>query len=446
MPTSTWTMHRARWLLGANGQLLENAVVVFSNQRIVAVERFSAAQHSMAHDWGDRLLTPLLVNAHTHLEFSNLTEPLGQPGMEFSQWIQLVLQWRFQNANHTSPPSNWRIGLEQSRRSGVGFLADIVSAPWSMEYRSEPVSSTTADDAAWRFPVVQPYLEQLGAKPTQAEERWESVTERLDQVSGPLPHRGDSQSPGLAPTIHAEIGLSPHAPYSTSSALFEKLVATARDRQRPLAMHVAESLAERELLEHGSGPFRQLLERLALWPGAAAFPQISQIIAGLASTGTPGLIVHGNYLTPSEMEQIARHRSTLSVVYCPRTHDYFEHQPYPLRQLLELGINVAAGTDSLASNPDLDLFSELQTIYRRHRDISPETIWQLGTVRAAKALGAASGWGQLAEGFTPTALCWDIAPGNSNQPLEFLLSQTDRPRREWVFPDGDGASIRALQK
>ncbi len=454
MTASVPTMHRARWLLGNNGQLLENAVVTFAGRRIVAVERFAKAKHESAFDWGDRLLTPLFVNAHTHLEFSELTAPLGHAGMEFSQWIRQVLLWRVQSTAqsdgglaHGGLTSPSQKGLQLSQQSGVGLLADIVSTPWSVEYFRQMIDNPDVDLAP-QCPLVQPYLEQLGAKPTQATERWETVTKRLDQLGNQFAKCNNTESKlmSVGSPANPTIGLSPHAPYSTSSELFQKIVSTAQDRRLPLAMHVAESLSERQLLEHGSGPFRDLLEQLNLWPGAKAFPSISQIIEGIAGTGTPGLIVHGNYLTDSEMKLIARHQSTLSVVYCPRTHAYFNHQAYPLRQLLDLGINVGVGTDSLASNPDLDLLGELRMIYRRHTDISPKSIWRLGTAGGSQALGYANDWGQLARGFCAGAICWDLGSADLNHPLESLLAQSGTVSRTIIASQSGLNPTGALQK
>jgi len=49
-------------------------------------------------------------------------------------------------------------------------------------------------------------------------------------------------------------------------------------------------------------------------------------------------VVHGNYLDHEEIELAARLKDRLSVVYCPRTHDYFAHQPHPLTRLLDAGV------------------------------------------------------------------------------------------------------------
>ena len=67
------------------------------------------------------------------------------------------------------------------------------------------------------------------------------------------------------------------------------------------------------------------------------------------------LVIHGNYLVQDEINFLAAHRDRMSLVYCPRTHAYFSHEPYPLAEMIKAGVRVAVGTDSRASNPDLKL-------------------------------------------------------------------------------------------
>ena len=64
-----------------------------------------------------------------------------------------------------------------------------------------------------------------------------------------------------------------------------------------------------------------------------------------------GLLVHGNYLTAAEIACVAKHRANLSVVYCPRTHAFFEHAPHPVNELLAAGIRVARASARRCTGP-----------------------------------------------------------------------------------------------
>jgi cytosine/adenosine deaminase-related metal-dependent hydrolase len=106
----------------------------------------------------------------------------------------------------------------------------------------------------------------------------------------------------------------------------------------------------------------------------------------LLANGPRALVVHGNWLDAAEIQYIAA-RPSLSVVYCPRTHSWFGHPEYPLRQLLEAGVRVVAGTDSRASNPDLSVWREVRHLLLHHQWCSPLQALDMVTCSAAAALG-----------------------------------------------------------
>ena len=122
-------------------------------------------------------------------------------------------------------------------------------------------------------------------------------------------------------------------------------------------MHLAESREELELLADGAATFRELLEERSMWDAAAipARHRGRSIICGVLAEAPRSLVIHGNYLAGDEIAFLGQRRETMSVVYCPRTHAYFGHEPYPLEAMLAAGVRVALGTDSRASNPDLEL-------------------------------------------------------------------------------------------
>ena len=97
---------------------------------------------------------------------------------------------------------------------------------------------------------------------------------------------------------------------------------------------------------------------------------------------SPALFVHCNYLRTD-----APVPSNGSIVYCPRTHAAFGHPPHPFRDFLKRGVRVALGTDSLASNPDLDLFAEARFLHQLYPDLAGATLLRMATLSGAEALG-----------------------------------------------------------
>ncbi|EMI21236.1 amidohydrolase [Rhodopirellula maiorica SM1] len=313
-----------------------------------------------AEDLGDVALLPSLVNAHTHLEFSDCETPIGEPGVALYQWVGQVIAAR-QSATIDAKAAAINKGLTESLDAGVSLIGEIATLP--SEYPSHPRFSRHGQS-----PELVTFAETIGLSPQRGNERFE-LTE----------HHVHTQP---------SAGISPHAPYSTSRPLIQRCVQLACQSRRPLAMHVAESPAERELLSSGSGPFAETLKQLGVWD-ASLFPWGAQPFAwliDLLAKVPRGLLVHGNDFQRNEIEAIAKHPS-LSVVYCPQTHHFFRYEPHPVAEMLDRGIRVALGTDSRASNPDLNLWREIQFLLKHRPDIDPEQVLAMGTINGADAMG-----------------------------------------------------------
>jgi cytosine/adenosine deaminase-related metal-dependent hydrolase len=196
------------------------------------------------------------------------------------------------------------------------------------------------------------------------------------------------------------------------------------------AMHLAESSEELELLRSASGPFAELLKELGVWTPDAFEPGRRPLdYLRLLSRAPRALVVHGNYLDDEELCYLAEHRARMALVYCPRTHAYFGHAPYPLAKALELGARVALGTDSRASNPDLDLLAEMRLVAQTHPDIPLPDVLRLGTQAGAEALGREL-IGTLREGNLANLVAVEL-PARDDDPHELLLRAAGRARQTW---------------
>ena len=130
---------------------------------------------------------------------------------------------------------------------------------------------------------------------------------------------------------------SPHAPYSVRRDLFAAANELARSHGCPLMTHLAETRAERELLDRRQGPFVPFLQEVGAWdPGG--FVRWGQAIRTCSQDGVRTLLAHCNYLSSSDVPRSEAH----SIVYCPRTHAAFGHPPHPFRVFLARGVRVAA--------------------------------------------------------------------------------------------------------
>ncbi len=403
--------YRARWVWAA-GRWLEGGRVTVVDRRIVAV---GAGPVTGEIDLGDQIILPGLVNAHTHLEFSNLSTPLPYD-KTFASWIRNIVGWR-QGQTEVSANEAIELGLAESARAGVTTLGEI-----STRYWDAPTALDASDvDLSCRT-VTAPQLvvfdEILGLKTEAVQPQMADACRHLI-VGATRP--GEASLPASDWQPRWTAGLSPHAPYSVSGELFAEAIRLAQAGAVPVAMHLAETREELELLAAGTGPLAELFTEWSLWkPGQrAAFASPLDVLRRLAVLPRV-LVIHGNYLSPSEFDFLAG-KDQLSVVYCPRTHSYFQHEPYPLAALLKRGIRVALGTDSRASNPDLSLLAEVRHVAQLHPEIAPSILLEMATRHGAEALGLGESIGKIAPGMRADFCVLPLRSG-AHDPFEAVLS------------------------
>jgi cytosine/adenosine deaminase-related metal-dependent hydrolase len=401
---------RARYVFPIDAPPLIDGVLTIAGERIVAVGENLAGRPPL--DLGNAAILPGLVNAHTHLEFSDLTAPLGQRGMSLPQWIRQVLAARGPRQDSAAAI---RRGLHECLAAGTTALGDIVTSGWSPP-------ATRADEsyddgiASHENVHVTLFRELIGLSPERAQTALTAAEQHLDAWQG---------VPGFLP------GLSPHAPYTVHPDLLRRAVELARQRRCPLAMHVAESREELELLAAGTGPLAELLKERGVWkPDLFGRRRVVEILHALAAAPR-ALVIHGNYLAAEDVEVLTAEAARLTLVYCPRTHAYFGHEAYPLARLLAAGVQMALGTDSRASNPDLSLLAEMRCVAERHPGVSPAKILELGTLAGARALGLERDVGSLAPGKLANLAIVQISGAHAAEPHALLFDSAARVVQTW---------------
>jgi len=386
--TPTKIIHRARFVLARPEILLENAAVAVSEDGRV-IDAYSLSEKRMEPgtevvDWGDAIIMPGLVNAHTHLELTALHKRLTN----FSSFTDWAL--RLINERRTWTPEDYRRSSEDGARlalmSGTTLVGDIASGNgW--------------DALSGDYPRRVVFEETLGLDPALAEPAIAKIHAIIDKAS-----RGNARPL----QVHS---VSPHAPYSTSGELYRRAVALAQRCKTPWTTHAAETPEELRFFEKGDGAFREFLTRLGALPENWRAPGAHPVawLDALDVLNPLCLLTHCNYLDDDAIARIARSKS--SVVYCPRSHAFFDHEKHPVRRLLDASVPVALGTDSLASNDSLSMIDEMRYLYARRKDIAPEEILRAATIHGASALGFANRLGCLTPGFFADFAVLDLPPG-----------------------------------
>ena len=387
---------KARYVFPVAADPIPDGVVTIRGDRILAVGKQPLGDRP--EDLGNVAVVPGLVNAHTHLEFSDLAGPLGEPGIDFVEWIRLIIE-NFRHRDGSSPEA-LRRGLEESVRVGTTTLGEI----------------------------AQPgrCLEPFDAVPTDTTVFLELIAPTADRVA-PLLELAPRHAGSRSPSGRWRPGLSPHAPYSVLPDLLRRAVALSAESHVPIAFHLAESRAEIDLIRRGTGPFRDGFEELgtchpdSFVPGGRPLDYLRVL-----SEAHRALVIHGNYLDDEEIAFLADHARQMAVVYCPRTHAYFRHDPYPLEKMLAAGAVVALGTDSRASSPDLSVLAEMRAVVQKHPSVTHDAVLQLGTIHGAQALGQASEVGSLEPGKFANLAVVALPEQDTADPFE-LIFNSDRP-------------------
>jgi len=367
---------RARIVLPMTAPSLEDGAVLVFQDRVRAVGRFADLRPHVAGpvtDLGEVVVLPGLVNAHCHLDYTHLAGRLAPP-KAFPDWIKSILaaksEWGFSDY-----AASWLAGARQLVDSGTTTVANIESMPELMT------------DCRPATPLrVFSFVEMTG------------VRSRRDP--GSILHDAVRRIESL-PGGRGGFGLSPHAPYSTTPSLLQMTAELARKEGWRTAVHVAESQAEFDMFMYRRGPMYEWLESQRPMTDCGLGSPVQHVErCGLLGPGH--LAVHVNYLWHGDAARLAG--AGAHVVHCPSSHDYFGHRVFPAEELLAAGVNVALGTDSLASTrttrgrrPTLSMLDELREVLSMDSALRPESALQWATVNGARALGLSGKAGELCE-------------------------------------------------
>lgn len=334
----------------------EGGAVVLQGERIVMVGALEDARRSYPDAPVEHVgfaISPPPVNAHTHLDLSALPYFSGT----YENFIRHVI------ANDpTRGLAAAELGLAAMKQSSVGAFGDIVEGAEVMR-------------TLLQTPGLQgvAYWEVFAPDPTKAEVTFEKTVAQLREF------RRLERVGGL------KLGLSPHTPHTVSAPLLQKLVRLAVAEALPLQIHVAESPAERLLHQGGSGPLFELMRPfLGAWRPSGLTPV--EYLAQLGVLEARPTLVHMVHVTEDDVKTVAK--AGCVVVHCPRSNETLECGRFPWELYAKHSVEVAFGTDSLGSSPDLDIEREVSAARTLHGDkASPLALVRAAVKGGSRALG-----------------------------------------------------------
>lgn len=367
--------YHARWVLPIAHPALRDATVAVEGSRIAWVGPRAGAPPGDDVELGDVILMPGLVNVHTHLELTAMRGFLEE--LDFADWILRLAAAKRRVLSRDDLLDAARLGIVEGLHAGITTYADTCDSG---------VAFDAMHEAGVRGIM---YQEVFGPDPAQCEA---SLAELRARVAALRPRE----------TALVRAGISPHAPYTVSDRLFAACAALAREERLPMAVHVAESVHESQLVERAEGIFADGLRRRGL-PQA---PRGRSPVALLHRTGVldaAPLLIHCVRVDNADVALMRD--ANAAVAHCPASNGRLGHGIAPLRELLDAGLRVGLGSDSVASNNRMDLLEEarLAALFqgartqRAHALTAREAI-ALATVGGARALGLEARIGTLEPG------------------------------------------------
>lgn len=390
------TIHRAAWVLPMHGDAIANGAVAVQGDRITYVGPASGAPRGHTLDLGDAALMPGLVNVHTHLELTPLRHLLE--GLDFAQWIRMLTTLRrTELTDDDDLGAGARVGIAEGLLRGITTFADTSDT-------ATPVVAALHDMGVRG--VV--YKETFGPDPAMCDA---SLAALRDAVSA----LRVSETPAV------RIGVSPHAPYSVSRELFTAVAEYAQAASLPMAIHLAESAFEEALVTRGEGPYADDWRSRGIDPDHARARSSVALLHEAGALVARPLIIHAVRVDVADIALLAA--AGCAIAHCPVSNARFGHGIAPLQAMLDAGLAVGIGTDSVASNNRMDLLDEARVAHLMActRTLSwrafpaSRALWHC-TAGGARALQL---WPQLGtlEAGAPADLCAFALDGVAAKPL-----------------------------
>ncbi len=337
------------------------------------------------------VIMPGLIDCHCHLELS-LLEGAVPFGGSLVGWLgKLIVKSPKRRATQSKAV---RHGVRMSLAAGTTTIADI-----------------SANGRSWEAMLDMPVRKICFAEVIGIGSKTETAMHNVENAPDGM---------GKSTPMFMN-GISPHAPYSTDTKVFSRAIELAAESDLRLTTHLAEDTAELEFVETGGGPWRDVLETFGIWDetinahGGTPVAWADDI--GLLDTRA--ILAHVNYVTDDDIELLAAGRA--SVAYCPLAHRFFRHAPHRYREMIDAGVALALGNDSVACAGKLSVLEQMRAVYQAG-GLSARDVIAMGTRSAASALGLADMIGTIQTGKTADMVVV-LVDENSAAMTEAVLSQ-----------------------
>lgn len=402
------TAYRCRTLVTMDGTPIDNGLFVVEGQRFARTGK--APEILNDHDGpvvdlGEVAVMPGFINAHCHLDYTLMRGAI-LPAKSFSRWVKRINALK-RSLTDSDYLRAMQLGMEELRRNGVTSVLDIVSTPQIFPLLPPPPIR------AWFF------LELIDVRPRPWIEEhvfgsWLFLSGNGNRLGG--------------------LGLSPHAPYTASAKMYQVALECSRSLNLLITTHVAESSEEYAMFAKSSGELHDFLKQIGrpMTDCGSTSPLRHLIENGLINPDC--IVAHLNELDDHDLEILSQPEwRNLHIVHCPKSHRFLHQKRFPLEALTERGLNICLGTDSLASNDSLNLFSEMRTARKNYPTLKARECLEMVTIRPARALKLERELGRIAQGYLADAIAVPFK-GPSEEVFEAVIRHTGPIK--WMMVNG----------
>ena len=373
----------ARYVLPISAPPFENGAVVVENGKITAAgfadeirKKFPGAE---IENFGEAAILPGLVNAHSHLEITAMRGFLDDVEDDFYSWLIKLTKARAEHLTEADIKTAAVFGALEGARAGVTCFGDIG--------RMGKAGFEALKKNGLRGIVFQET--EFSPDDKTAEDDFEKLIGKFLELKN-------------AETELVKAGISPHAPYTVSRKLFEKITEYSISENIKISVHAAESLEEKELLENGAGFFAEVYKNYGYeWTSPNCSPV--EYLANIGVLRAKPLLAHCVNVSAADIELIKKSGS--KIAHCPKSNAKFGHGIAPLEKFLDAQIAVGFGSDSVASNNTCDILEEARfaallarTRNDKKRFLNAEEIITAATLGGARSLGLENEIGTIEAG------------------------------------------------
>lgn len=342
------------------------------------------------------IISPGFVNAHCHLELSHLKGIIPEKTglIDFVFKVVTLRHWEEEKMIEAIDSAE-----KEMLKNGIVAVGDICN------------NELTVFQKLKKNLACYNFIETSGWLPQVASKRFDLARFIYDEFE----------------TNNLGASIVPHAPYSVSNDLWEKMIPGFKEKV--ITIHNQETRHEDEFFMEGKGDFLKMYEMMYIDNSFFQAKKTRSVESYFQkfSSASSVILVHNTFTQQEDINFINAHKTNKQLVsfcLCPNANLYIENALPPVNLLLENNCNVILGTDSLASNHQLNLLEEIKTIVKRFPQIKTETLLQWATINGAKALQMDEQLGSFEKGKTPGILLIKNSQGgkiNDASEIETLI-------------------------